>query len=233
MAVDPDRPPAKLPAVHRQVVLLGVHGAGIGLHARLLLPHRRAERVVGRVPAAQVGVPLEHREGIDPDVGEGARVSQVEPLTHLQAEVAERTGSHQAVGIGHQQEQVARLAAGRLEDRLRMRQRQELADRAVQGAIGLHREVDQALGAVALREVGQLVELAARIVAAARSANGVDRTPPRQRLGEDPEVDAADRLAQVDQLHAEAQVRLVRSISAHRLLVAESRKRALHDRAIR
>ena len=49
--VDPDRSAARLPAVERQVVLLGADGARIGVEQRNVLRDRGAEGVVGRVPA--------------------------------------------------------------------------------------------------------------------------------------------------------------------------------------
>ena len=100
-------------------------------------------------------------------------------------------------------------------------------------AIGLHRDVHQALGAVALDEIGQLVELPARVVPAARRADRVDGAAAGERIGEDAKVHAAEGFAQVDQLHAEAQIGLVRSISAHRLFVGKAREWGLLNRPIR
>ena len=51
-----------------------------------------AERVVRRVPALVLGVPLVHREAVDPGVREHVRVRQPEPLAELDAQPAEHVG---------------------------------------------------------------------------------------------------------------------------------------------
>ena len=93
---------------------------------------------MGRVPTVQVGIPFEHREGIDPDIRECGRVSKVEPLAHLKPQVAERAGGRETVRVGHDQDEVTRLGTGRCEDLRCLGQREELAKRAVERAIGLH-----------------------------------------------------------------------------------------------
>ena len=82
-APDPDRAAAQLPAVERDVVLHRARPPGRIARAtgsprspdavveqRLVLRHDAAERVVGRVPAAALLVPLVHREAVDPAVRE-------------------------------------------------------------------------------------------------------------------------------------------------------------------
>ena len=98
--MDPDRAAAELPAVEREVVLERAGPAGRvlgrrlrrvagGRHEqRLVLGHDAAERVVGRVPAAVLLVPLVHREAVDPDVGEHVRVGQAQPLAELRRAAA-------------------------------------------------------------------------------------------------------------------------------------------------
>ncbi len=102
-----DRSPAKLPAVERQIVLLRANAARIGLHALHIFGHGRAEWVVRRVPALAVGVPGEHRELMDPDVRQDRRIAQAQPLPHLEANVAERLGGGDSVGIGDDEHQVS------------------------------------------------------------------------------------------------------------------------------
>ena len=99
--MDPDRAATELPAVEREVVLErpGAAGrvvgrrlgrvAGRGHEQRLVLGDDAAERVVGRVPAPVLLVPLVHREAVDPDVGEDGRVGQAEALAELDAQAAE------------------------------------------------------------------------------------------------------------------------------------------------
>ena len=103
-AVDPDRAAAELPAVEREVVLerpgaagriLGRRPVGVarrGHEQRLVLGQDAAERVVGRVPAPVLGVPLVHREAVDPDVREDVRVGQAEPVAELDAQPPEDVG---------------------------------------------------------------------------------------------------------------------------------------------
>ena len=102
--VDPDRAAAELPAVEREVVLerpgaagrvLGRRPVGIarrGHEQGLVLGQDAAERVVGRVPAPDLGVPLVHREAVDPDVGQDVRVGQAEPVAELDAQAPEDVG---------------------------------------------------------------------------------------------------------------------------------------------
>ena len=104
--VDPDRAAAELPAVEREVVLerpgaagrvlgrrpIGI--AGCGHQQRLVLGQDAAERVVGRVPATELGVPLVHREAVDPDVGQDLGVGQAEPVAELDAQPPEDVRGH-------------------------------------------------------------------------------------------------------------------------------------------
>ena len=93
-------------------------------------------------------------------------------------------------------------------------------------------EVDEALRAVALGEIGQLVELLARVVADARRHDAEDGPAGRDRLGEDAEVDLADRIGQVGELHAEADVGLVGSVSVHGLREGQPREGLVQQRPI-
>ena len=72
-----------------------------------VLGNRRAEGVVGGVPALLLLHPREHREAVDPDVGEDAGLAQAEPIPHRQPHVAERLGAGDRVGIGDDEDQVA------------------------------------------------------------------------------------------------------------------------------
>ncbi len=88
-------------------------------------------------------------------------------------------------------------------------------------------------GAMPPREVGQLVQLPARHPAAAGRHDAAHAAAGGDRLGEHAEVDAADGIGQVDQLHAEAQVGLVRSVSVHGVGVLEAREGLLQERVLR
>ena len=57
-----DRSTADLAAVEHQIVGLGPHRAGIGFEPFEIFVGGRSERVMKRIPAAVIGVILEHRE---------------------------------------------------------------------------------------------------------------------------------------------------------------------------
>ena len=102
--------------------------------------------------------------------------------------------------------------------------RQELRDGPVELAALGDREVDEPAGAEPLGELGQVVDLAARRrrpCPARRSP--LTRPPRRERLVEHAEarrrraVGTGERGREVDQLHREPDVRLVRPVALHRL----------------
>ena len=119
--VDSDRASAQLPAVQRDVVLHGpsptgrilprrLVGIARGGHEKLLvLRHDAAERVVGGVPAAPLGVPLVHREVVDPAVGQHVLIGQAQTQAQLLAQAAQDVRHDLVVGVGDDQDQVARL----------------------------------------------------------------------------------------------------------------------------
>ena len=132
--VDPDRAAAELPAVEREVVLerprpagrvLGRRVGGIaggGHEQRLVLGQDAAERVVGGVPATVLGVPLVHREAVDPDVREHVRIGQAQPIAELDAQPAEDVGGDLG-RVGDDQDQVALRRPAALDDRALRRRR--------------------------------------------------------------------------------------------------------------
>ena len=195
----------------------GCAGIARRRHEQLLvLGQDAAERVVGRVPAADLGVPLVHREAIDPDVGEHVRVGQAETVAELDAQPAEDVGGHLR-RVGDDQDQVALGRGGLLDDRALRVVRQELGDRALDLAAGLEREVGQALRPEPSGALGQLVDLAPgdaghpgrddRLDPAAGRQGVVEHLEPRRRRAVRPD----EHRAEVDQLHPEADVRLVRA----------------------
>ena len=158
--MDPDRSAAQLPAIQREVVLLGVDRGGVAFEVVGHLPHRGAERVVGRVPAVAFGVPFEHREAVDPHVGQDVRRPQLELGARARAGPG-RAPRHRGVGVGvgHGQDEVAGRRATGLADLLLGGGREMAGDRAAKRAIGLDRQVDEAARAMPNRELGQLIGL--------------------------------------------------------------------------
>ncbi len=107
---------------------------------------------------------------------------------------------------------------------------QELRDRALDLAAGLEREVGQALRPEPAGALGQLVDLAAGDAGHAGRDDGLDPAAGGQRVVEDPETRrrrAGQRRRQVDELHPEADVRLVAAEPLHDLVVGEAREREL------
>ena len=90
--VVPDRAAADLVAVQDEVVLLRADVAGIGVELWPILFVEAAERVVRRVPALVLLVPLEEGEIDDPAIGEHVRIGQPMPLTQLLAKSRESLG---------------------------------------------------------------------------------------------------------------------------------------------
>ena len=183
--------------------------AGARHEQRLVLGEDAAERVVGGVPAPELLVPLVHREAMDPDVRQHLRVDQAEPLAELGTQPPEDIGGD--VGrVGDHEDEVALVRAGSLPDPGHGLRREELGDGSLDLAAGLDRQVGEALRAEPLRALGQLVDLAARGTAHARSHDRLDPAARRERLVEHAEPRATlERRREVDQLHAEADVRLV------------------------
>ena len=164
LAMDPDGATTELPAVEDDVVLhrpgpagrilrRGLRGvAGRRHQERLVLGDDAAERVVGRVPAAVVRVPLVHREAVDPAVGENVRVGEVEPGAKLGAEAPEDVGCR-GRRVGDDQDEVVGAGRRLLEDAAGDVIDEELGDRTLRLAVFLRREVGQALRSEPLREL--------------------------------------------------------------------------------
>ena len=89
----------------------------------------------------------------------------------------------------------------------------ELVDTALDGAVGVILNIDQALGAHlrTLDKVGELVQLLARVVGTAGHTDAADIG----RVVKDAELAALHDIHQLDKGHAEAQVGLVAAIEAH------------------
>ena len=98
--------------------------------------------------------------------------------------------------------------------------------------------MDQALRPEPLGPVGQLVELLAGRAAESGRDDGLDPAAPGQRAVEHAEARGRrparvdERRRQVDELHPEAQVRLVRAEALDDLVVGEARERDLLDRPV-
>ena len=114
----------------------------------------------------------------------------------------------------HKEDHIARRSAARLSHGTHLVGRVELVDRRLDG-VGLDADPDQPLGTHLrpLDELGQRVDLLAGVGGASRSGEAADIL----RIVEHAEPVPLDAAGHVVELHAEAQVRLVRSVLLHRL----------------
>ncbi len=142
-------------------------------------------------------------------------------------------------GVRDDQDEVPLPRPGQFQDRPDRVAGQELRDRALDVTRGIEREVGEATRPEPLGPLGQVVDLAAR-----RAAHpGCDdrRDPPAARqcavehaeAGGRPAVRVRQRARQVDELHPEPKIGLVRPVALHGLVVGESRERDRLDRPLR
>ena len=123
--------------------------------------------------------------------------------------------------VGDEQQQVPGRRAQHLAGRLRALLPEELRDRGAPLARLLDRRPGDRLAAVALDDLVEPVELRARQRLVARVDRAHDAAGAEHRL-EDLEVRSAQRVADVDDLQAEAPVGAVGSPAQHRLVVGQA-----------
>ena len=144
-------------SVAHEVIAVGAYLARVGLQQGDVFLEGRGERVVRRVPATLLFVPLQQREVHHPRERHQVRVCQSELLSHAVAQAAEAL-----VGdlwrVGDNREEVAHLSACALANRLQLALRKELRNRRAH-PIGGEGDGCQPLRAEPLDELGQLVEL--------------------------------------------------------------------------
>ena len=174
---------------------------------------------------------------MDPEVRQDLRVRQAKPAAELGAQAAQDIGVISAVSATTRMRSPGAAPVAR-DDRGERLRAQELRDRRVDLAVGPHADVDQALGAEAPGNLGQLVDLAAGRLALAGHDDCLDPAARSQGLVEDPEstrrpARVGQGRGQVDQLHAEAQVGLVGPEPLDDLGVGEARERHLLERSVR
>ena len=175
---------------------------------------------------------------MDPAVRELVRVAEVQAAAELDAQPAQDV-VRDLRAVGDNQDQVADGRAGPLAHGSLRRRIQELRDGPVQLAPFEHRQVDEALGAEPLGNLGELVDLASRGTGHAGRSHPLDAAPRRQRLVEHAEptrvaaVRSREGGREVEQLHPEPDVRLVRAVALNRVVVLEDGKRDRADRPVR
>ena len=128
------------------------------------------------------------------------------------------------LGIGSQEDRVARVGAGRRTNAVELVLRQELGDRRAHLTRLVEQQVREALAAPLLGELGELVEVLAAETSAARAGQGADTAAPFDRALEDAEAGVAHELGDVADLEAVAEVGLVAAEAQYRLAVRHLRE---------
>ena len=230
--VDTQAAAADLDAVQHHIVSDGLDAARVGGEVLHVLVARRGERMVHRLPALFLVAVLEHREVDDPEEAELVRIDQVPAAAHLETQRAEGLRQHQRL-VRDDQQQVAGLRAALLLDLLKDFVGIEFLERRLDS---LRRILDpsHALRAVALHIFDKAVELAARDVGVVVDLDGLDLAARFEDGGEDLEGRAFDFFGNIEKLHAEAHIRLVRAEALHRLVPrhAQERRFELHTEGL-
>ena len=221
LVVDPDGAATDFDAVDDHVVGVCADRTGVGVDEVEVVGLRRGERVVHRVEAAGVLVPLEEGEVEDPQWAEDLGVAQAQLGTEQEAEFAELLAG--AVEFAAEQEQqIAGSGAGVVGPGAEGGFVVELVHAGFEGAVGVDAAVYEAfrpdLGP--LDPFGQFVELLAGVLGCAGDRDAEDG----RRLVEDAEPHAAGHRPEVDELHAEPDVGLVVAVTAHGLVVRHPRE---------
>jgi hypothetical protein len=167
---------------------------------------------------------------MDPAIGEDVGVRKPEADAEIGPQPAEdvvRDGR----AVGHDEHEVAGVGAGPRTQPLREVLAEELDDRTLDRPGGFDREMRQALRPEALRGVRELVDPGSGRVGQPRHGDRLDPAAARERVVEHPEprggrpIRTVELRGQVDELHREAHIRLVRSEPLHRLVEGEARER--------
>ncbi len=222
-AVDADRTTADLVAIEDHVVAARDRGPGVRTQLGDVVHRRRGEGVMQGDETLGLLVPLEHREVGDPQ-RPPAIGHKTEVLARLQAhrthEVADRV-----VATGAEEHDVAVAGADVGDQRGELVLGKELGDRRSDFAGLAELDVGQALAAVLGRVGGILIDLLARQQRAARNAQRGHAAFGLVGGGREHGKSAVlDQLGHIDQFQVDAQVRLVRTVAAHRLGPAYARE---------
>lgn len=215
--VDTERTATEFHAVADEVVGFGTHPLRMFFEQGDVIRIGHGEGVVcGHEPLFLVA-PLKEREVDDPEALETVFVAQSQTVAHLQSQRAELCACLVGIVAAEYEYEVAVLGSRLLFQFRPDLWRIEFVDARLDRTILIEFDIHQAFG-THLRpfdEVGELVELFAGVVGAARHADAAD-------IGsavEDRESACAfEHVHQLDELHAEAQVGLVGSEASHGLV---------------
>ncbi len=221
--VDTDGAAAHLDTVHDDIVGVGADVAPAVRVVEQCLIFRLGsrERMVHGVEALRLVVPFEEREVDNPKRSEHLRVAETQLVAHLKTQGAE-LGARLHGGAAKEQHKVSRFGVRLLSESTEVVLAVELVDRGLEGAVAVVFDIDHAAGAHlgTLDEIGEGVELLARVFGTAGSAN----TDNQFGVVEESESLAFGDVVELDELHTEADVRLVGAKAAHGVMPCDTRE---------
>ena len=91
---------------------------------------------MGRIPATALGIPLVHREAVDPAITENRRICQLEAVAELDPQPAEDLSCDRS-RVGDDKDEIARAGAYMCDQPFGENVAEELRDRAPDGAVFL------------------------------------------------------------------------------------------------
>ena len=226
--MDTDRTTAHLETVHDDVIAIARAGKRIGLDLVPILFRNHRKRMMFGGVLLLVRVVAEHGEVDDPQKSMTVALD-TESIGHMQAQRGEH-GACRIEGIGSEEKQVARLDACGFLDRIMRLLAEELDDGALAHKIGIGIGVGDpchALRAICGSDVGKLLNLAARPIASRLRVDALHNTAIGSSAREHLEIAVLDKVGQIDELHAEADIGAVATEAIHRLFPRHTLKREL------
>ena len=221
--VNPDRAAPDLIAVEHDIVGARANRARITLQTVQVGHARRRERMMGRVPAPLVAVPVDQGKIVHPQelVGTLAHVAEAPADFFPQRAERGRRGRRRA---GHQEAHPALLDAQPVGERLDLRRSQRFLDQERRHAV-LALDPKDALGAVAAGDVRVLVDLPPARPGGPRYVNATHDSAGADRRLKGAELRFPQTVRHVRDLEVDPQVGTVRAVARHRVVVREARVR--------
>ncbi len=161
--------------------------------------------------------PLKQREVHHPDETERVAVDHSELASEMETQRTQR-GADYFEAVRSEKEKVSLLAAHCSAECLKLLFRHELREGSLHGAVALHLHIGQPLRAVGLRHLDQPVDLLAGHIALTLHVEAADHAAGGRRVAEYAEAGVGRQIRHIDDLHAEPEIRLVRSVAVHRVL---------------
>ena len=215
--MDTDGTAAQLYTVAHEVVGFGTHLFRMLVEQRNIVGVGHRERMMSCHKALLFIAPLEQGEVDNPKTLELILIAQSQAVAHLQTEGAELDACLVGIVARENEHEIAILGTHFLLELSPNLGRIELVYAGLHGSVFIEFDVDQSFGSYlrTLHEVGKLVDLLARVVGTTRDADTADILC-RVENGEGSR--ALQYVHQLHELHAEAQVGLIRTEATHRLM---------------